>query len=121
MVDQQNRLPCAEPIGRVDRPGAKYRVVAQIENIVAVKEASGSMDQVSDILRLCGDRLTILSGDDALTLPTMALGGKGVVATVSNVMPRETHELAAAGLAGDFARARELHYKLLPLSEGLFV
>jgi 4-hydroxy-tetrahydrodipicolinate synthase len=79
------------------------------------------MDQVSDIRRLCGDRLTILSGDDALTLPMMALGGKGVVATVSNVMPRETHELAAAALAGDFARAREIHYKLLPLVRAIFV
>ena len=79
------------------------------------------MDQFSDILGLCGDRLTILSGDDALTLPMMALGGKGVVATVSNVMPRETHELAAAGLAGDFAQARELHYKLLPLMRAIFV
>ena len=95
--------------------------LSEIRNIVAVKEASGSMDQVSDILRLCGDRLTILSGDDALTVPMMALGGKGVVATVSNVMPRETHELAAAALAGDFARARELHYKLLPLVRAIFV
>ena len=87
----------------------------------AIKEASGSMDQVSDIRRLCGDRLTILSGDDALTLPMMALGGKGVIATVSNIMPRETHDLAAAALAGDFARARELHYKLLPLVRAIFV
>jgi 4-hydroxy-tetrahydrodipicolinate synthase len=95
--------------------------LCEIRNIVGIKEASGSMDQVSDIRRLCGDRLTILSGDDALTLPMMALGGKGVVATVSNIMPRETHELAAAALAGDFARAREIHYKLLPLVRAIFV
>ncbi len=95
--------------------------LCEIRNVVGIKEASGSMDQVSDIRRLCGDRLTILSGDDALTLPMMALGGKGVVATVSNIMPRETHELAAAALAGDFARAREIHYKLLPLVRAIFV
>jgi 4-hydroxy-tetrahydrodipicolinate synthase len=95
--------------------------LSEIRNIAAIKEASGSMDQTSDIRRLCGDRLTILSGDDSLTLPLMALGAKGVVATVSNVMPRETHELAAAALAGDYARARELHYKLLPLVRALFV
>ena len=79
--------------------------LSEIRNIVAIKEASGSMDQTSDIRRLCGDRLTILSGDDSLTLPMMALGAKGVIATVSNLMPRETHELAAAALAGD-TRAR---------------
>ena len=95
--------------------------LCEIRNIVGIKEASGSMDQISDILRLCGDRLTILSGDDSLTLPIMALGGKGVIATISNVMPREMHELAAAALAGDFARAREIHYKMMPLMRALFI
>jgi 4-hydroxy-tetrahydrodipicolinate synthase len=95
--------------------------LAEIKQIVAVKEASGLMDQTSDILRLCGDRLAILSGDDSLTLPIMALGGKGVIATISNVMPREIHELAAAGLTGDFAHAREIHYRMLPLMRALFV
>jgi 4-hydroxy-tetrahydrodipicolinate synthase len=95
--------------------------LCSVRNIVGIKEASGSMDQISDIRRLCGDRLAILSGDDALTLPMIALGGKGVVATVSNIMPRETHELAAAALKGDFARAREIHYQLLPLVRAIFV
>jgi 4-hydroxy-tetrahydrodipicolinate synthase len=95
--------------------------LAEIKQIVAVKEASGLMDQTSDILRLCGDRLAILSGDDSLTLPIMALGGKGVIATISNVMPREIHELAAAGLTGDFVHAREIHYRMLPLMRALFV
>jgi 4-hydroxy-tetrahydrodipicolinate synthase len=94
--------------------------LCEIRNIIGVKEASGSMDQVSDIRRLCGDRLTILSGDDGLTVPIMALGGKGVIATTSNVMPREMHDLAAAGLAGDFARAREIHYKIMPVMRNLF-
>jgi 4-hydroxy-tetrahydrodipicolinate synthase len=95
--------------------------LCEIRSVVGIKEASGSMDQVSDIRRLCGDRLTILSGDDSLVVPIMALGGKGVIATISNVMPRETHDLAAAGLAGDFARARELHYKMMPLIRTLFI
>ncbi len=95
--------------------------LAEVKNIVGVKEASGSMDQTSDILRLCGDRLTILSCDVALTVPLMALGAKGVIATIGNVMPREMHELAAAGLAGDFARAREIHYRMLPLMRALFI
>jgi len=95
--------------------------LADVPNIVAVKEASGSMEQASDIRRLCGERLTILSGDDSLTLPLIALGAKGAVSVISNVMPRETHQLVEAALAGDFTRGRELHYKMLPLMRALFL
>jgi 4-hydroxy-tetrahydrodipicolinate synthase len=95
--------------------------LCEVRNIVGTKEASGSMDQISDIRRLCGDRLTILSGDDALTLPIIALGGKGVITTIGNVMPREIHDLAAAALAGDFERARQVHYQMLPMMRALFV
>ncbi len=94
--------------------------LCDVKQVVGIKEASGSMDQVSDILRLCGDRLTILSGDDSATLPLMAIGAKGVIATITNVMPREMHELAAAALADDFGRAREIHFKMLPLMRALF-
>ncbi len=95
--------------------------MCEIRNVVGIKEASGSMDQASDIRRLCGDRLTILSGDDSLTVPLMALGAKGVIATIGNVMPREIHDLSAAALAGDFARAREIHFQMLPLMRALFL
>ncbi len=95
--------------------------LAEIKNIVGVKEASASMDQSSDILQLCGEAITILSGDDALTLPLMSLGAKGVISTISNIMPREMHELAAAGLAKDFARAREIHFRMLPVMRALFI
>ena len=95
--------------------------LSEIKNIVGIKEASGSMDQSSDILKMCDDRITILSGDDALTLPLVALGAKGVIATCSNIVPREMHDLAAAALAGDFAKAREIHFRLLPLMRALFV
>jgi len=95
--------------------------MCDIKQVVGIKEASGSMDQVSDILRLCGDRLTILSGDDSATLPLMALGAKGVIATITNVMPREMHDLAAAALNGDFVRARQIHFGMLPLMRALFL
>jgi 4-hydroxy-tetrahydrodipicolinate synthase len=95
--------------------------LSEIRNIVGVKEASGSMDQTSDILRLCGDRLEIFAGDDSIALPLMALGAKGVISVISNVMPRETHELVSAALAGDYARARQIHFKLLPLMRALFL
>ena len=95
--------------------------LAEIKNIVGVKEASGSTEQTSDILRLTNGKFTVLSGDDALTVPLMAIGAKGVIATIGNAMPREIHELAAAGLAGDFERARQWHYKMLPLMRTLFI
>jgi 4-hydroxy-tetrahydrodipicolinate synthase len=95
--------------------------LAEIKNIAGVKEASGSTEQTSDILRLTDGKFTVLSGDDALTVPLMAIGAKGVIATIGNAMPREIHELAAAGLAGDFERARQLHYKMLPLMRTLFI
>ncbi len=95
--------------------------MCEVRNIAGVKEASGSMDQCSDILKFCGDRLTMLAGDDSLTLPLMAMGAKGVISVITNVTPREMHELAAAGLAGDFARARELHFRMLPLMRTLFL
>jgi 4-hydroxy-tetrahydrodipicolinate synthase len=95
--------------------------LAEIKNIIGVKEASGSTEQTSDILRLTNGKFTVLSGDDALTVPLMAIGAKGVIATIGNAMPREIHELAAAGLAGDFERARQLHYKMLPLMRALFI
>jgi 4-hydroxy-tetrahydrodipicolinate synthase len=94
--------------------------LCEIKQIVGVKEASGSMDQCSDILKLCGGRLAMLSGDDSLTLPLMAMGARGVIAVISNVMPRETHDLAAAALAGDFARARKIHFEMISLMRALF-
>jgi|SRR5579863_7152556 len=95
--------------------------MCDIKQVVGIKESSGSMDQCSDILKLCGDRLTLLSGDDSLALPLMAMGAKGVISVVTNVMPREMHDMVAAGLADDFERARELHFRMLPLTRALFV
>ena len=95
--------------------------LCEVKNIAGIKEASGSMDQISDIVRLCGDRLTVLSGDDSLTLPLLALGAQGVISVITNIMPREMRDLVSAALDGNFARAREIHYQLLPLMRALFI
>lgn len=94
--------------------------MCDIKQVAGIKESSGSLDQCSDILRLCGDRLTLLSGDDSLTLPLMSIGAKGVISVMTNVVPREMHEMAAAALSADFERARAMHFKLLPLMRALF-
>jgi len=95
--------------------------LSQFDNIVAVKEASGNIAQVMDIIEALGNRLTVLSGNDNLTLPIMALGGKGVVSVISNLLPRPLVELIESALKGDFQRAKELHYRLLPLFKAAFI
>lgn len=95
--------------------------LAEIPNIVGVKEATLSTGIASEIKRLCGDEFDLLSGDDPMTLPIMALGGSGVIAVTSNIAPGIYAEMVNALLEGDFARGRELHYQLLPLFKALFV
>jgi 4-hydroxy-tetrahydrodipicolinate synthase len=91
--------------------------LAKIGPIVAVKEAAGSLDQVSDLV--CRTDLTILSGDDSLTLPMLAVGGSGCVSVVANLVPKDVHAMLAAFEAGDLAEARRLHLKLFPLCRDL--
>lgn len=93
--------------------------LAKIENIMAIKESSGSMDQVSQIRQLCD--ITILSGDDSLTLPMMAIGATGVISVVANVLPNETAEMVRAFLKEEVEVAQKLHYRLLPLAQVLFI
>jgi 4-hydroxy-tetrahydrodipicolinate synthase len=88
--------------------------------IVGVKEASGSLDQISRVIQLTQGRMTVLSGDDSLTLPLMAVGGHGVIAVVSNLVPAKTVAMVRAARAGDFETARKLHYELLPILQVLF-
>jgi 4-hydroxy-tetrahydrodipicolinate synthase len=95
--------------------------LSEIKNISGVKEATGSVDQAIDVLRLCGDRLAVYSGEDSLTFSLMALGGKGVVSTVANVTPREMSELAQACLRGDWERGRKLQLSLIPLIRAVFI
>lgn len=93
--------------------------LSRIDNIAAIKEASGSLDQVSQILSLCN--ITVLSGDDSLTLPMMAVGAKGVVSVVANIIPKEIHEMTDAFLRGDRKKAETLHYRVLPLCKAMFI
>jgi 4-hydroxy-tetrahydrodipicolinate synthase len=95
--------------------------LAEIPNIVGVKESTLSMNMTSDIKSLCGEDFSILSGDDPMTLPMMALGGQGVISVASNVAPTAVSDMVRALLDGDFERGRELHYELLPLFRALFV
>jgi 4-hydroxy-tetrahydrodipicolinate synthase len=95
--------------------------LAQLRNIVGIKEGAGSLQQVSEIVQLCGDRFTVLSGDDALTLPMLAVGAKGVITVTANVAPADMAALVDAWEAGDAAKARMLHFKLYPLFQALFL
>lgn len=95
--------------------------LAKIANVVGVKEASGSLDQVARTIELCGPAFTVLSGDDSLTLPIIAVGGGGVIGVLPNIMPREMAALVQAARASDLPKARELHYRLAPLMRALFL
>jgi 4-hydroxy-tetrahydrodipicolinate synthase len=94
--------------------------LADIEQVVGVKEASGDLGQISEVVARCPDDFSVLSGDDALTLPILAVGGNGVISTSANVAPVEMIEMVSAFRAGDLARAREIHLRLLPLFDVLF-
>lgn len=94
--------------------------LAKIPNIVAIKEASGNISQIAQIAALCGDELDIYSGNDDQILPIMALGAKGVISVLSNVMPFETHEIAALCLENDYVQAREKMFKVQQLAKDLF-
>ncbi|MCX7732236.1 MAG: 4-hydroxy-tetrahydrodipicolinate synthase [candidate division WOR-3 bacterium] len=103
------------------QPATIERLANDCPNIVAVKEASGNLDQVSDILIRCGDRITVLSGDDSLTLPILSLGGRGVISVVSNIVPNDVQALVDDYLGGNTESARRRHLKLFPLIKALFI
>jgi len=96
--------------------------IAEIENVVGVKEASGNLKQISDIIRLVKKKdFTVLSGDDFLTLPILAIGGKGVISVAANVAPKMMRDLYNAFVEGKIAKAIEIHQKLSPLFDALFI
>ena len=97
------------------------RLVKDCPNIVGVKEASGSLDQMTQVILSCGPDFSVLSGDDNITLPLMSVGGRGVISVIANFVPRETAEMTHAALAGDWKLARELHLKLFPLARAAFM
>lgn len=93
--------------------------LAEHKNIIAIKEASGNLDQMSRIISLCN--IILLSGDDVLTLPILSIGGKGVISVASNIVPRDVSEMISSFEKGDIQKARRLHYKLYPLFKALFI
>jgi 4-hydroxy-tetrahydrodipicolinate synthase len=97
------------------------RLARDVKNIVGVKETSGSLDQMSQVIAACGPDFSVLSGDDNITLPLLAIGGSGVVSVIANIVPRETADLVHAALEGDWKRARDLHYRLFPLARAAFL
>lgn len=95
--------------------------LAGIKNIIGVKEASGSLEQMARIRNMCPKDFLLISGDDALTLPVMAIGGVGVISVVANIAPREVADLCAAFERGDVKKAEEIHYRMLNLVKAMFI
>jgi len=102
--------------------------ISRLPNIVGVKEASGDIGQMGDVLREVaaprrteGKVFTVMSGDDAMTLPLAALGGDGIISVIANIVPAKVKALASACLAGDFGKARQMHFELLPLIKAIFI
>ncbi|MFC1549064.1 4-hydroxy-tetrahydrodipicolinate synthase [Candidatus Omnitrophota bacterium] len=93
--------------------------LSKVDNIVAIKEAAGSAQQVMDILALCD--ITVMSGDDSMTLPFMTLGSTGVVSVVANIIPGKVHDLTQSFLDGDHERSRKVHYEILRLCKAMFL
>ena len=94
--------------------------LAEHPNIVGIKEAAGNMAQVVELVALCGDKIDIYSGEDALNVPIMAMGGKGAISVLSNVVPAKAVEMSDAALAGDYQKAAALQCEMLPLIKALF-
>ena len=95
--------------------------LAKVENIVGIKEASGSLQAISKIIDNCGKDFTVLSGDDPLLWPILAIGGKGVISVTANILPAKVAALCKAAAIGDIAGARSLHYELMDINDSLFI
>ena len=102
-------------------PETIARLAKDCKNIVAVKEASGSLDQMSRIKQLCPKEFDLISGDDGLTLPVLSIGGIGIISVVANIVPQDVADLVSSFQKGDFKKAKELHYRLLPLIKAVFL
>ena len=101
-------------------PETMAYLAKNVENIVGVKEASGNISQIAKIAELCGESFDIYSGNDDQVVPLLSLGGKGVISVLSNIAPRETHDIVAKFMDGDVKGSRELQLRALPLIEKLF-
>ncbi|MBN1850420.1 MAG: 4-hydroxy-tetrahydrodipicolinate synthase [Deltaproteobacteria bacterium] len=94
--------------------------LSELSEVVAIKEASGDLGQMAEIIHLAGDQITLLSGDDNVTLPVLGIGGKGVISVVANIVPKDTSDMIKAWEAGRLEQARQLFYKLFPLCKAMF-
>ncbi len=101
-------------------PESVKELIERVPNIAAIKEASGDIAQMMRVIELCGDRLTLLSGDDNLLLPVLAIGGKGVVSVITNVLPADVKKVITLHNEGKIADARAAFYRLLPLCRAMF-
>lgn len=99
---------------------ATFAKLAELDNIVAIKEASGNMEQIEEAIRLSRGKADVYSGDDGITVPVMAMGGIGVISVVSNVAPKFTSDMTGAMLAGDIAKAADMQLKMLPFVKAMF-
>ena len=102
-------------------PETIAKLAYDCKNIVGVKEASGNLDQMSRIKQLCPKDFNLISGDDSLTLPVLSLGGTGIISVVANIVPRDVANLVNEFEKGNFKKAKELHFKLLPLIKAIFI
>jgi 4-hydroxy-tetrahydrodipicolinate synthase len=102
-------------------PKTVARLAKDCKNIVGIKEASGNLDQVTEIQKLCSDKFDILSGDDSLTFPMMAIGAKGVISVVANILPDDMSKMCTLALQGNIVEARKIHIKLFSVIKALFL
>ena len=102
-------------------PATVARIFKDVPEVVGLKEATGSLQQFSDVIEYCGPDFCVLSGDDFTILPSMAVGGCGVISVLSNIMPKETSNLCKAAKAENLVEAKRLHYLMMPLCRALFV
>lgn len=102
-------------------PETIAKLAHDCKNIVGVKEASGNLDQMSRIKQLCPEKFELISGDDSLTLPILSIGGIGIISVVANIVPKDVANLVNEFEKGNINKARELHFKLLPLIKAMFI
>jgi len=95
--------------------------LAKVPGIVGTKEASGSLKQMHEVIQLCGPDFAVLSGDDFFTYPLLCLGGHGIISVISNIVPKDMAALVDAFAAGDLQIAKDLHYRMVPLVDSLFI
>jgi 4-hydroxy-tetrahydrodipicolinate synthase len=95
--------------------------LSELKSVVGVKEASGDLNQMAAIKKLCPNNFNLISGDDSLTLPLLAIGGCGVISVVANIVPKDVSDMVDAFMKNNMDKARELHYKMLPLVKAMFI